>query len=238
MTPIDRLVRDHLGLVDRVARTLRARSFRDDLVSAGREGLFHAARSFDPSRGVPFEKFARARIHGAMTDQLRSWGHLPRRAYRRAVDAGDPIARSALNIDDFQLSDHTTPETAFAREEQLAMVRLHITKLPPPERVMVRTVYFDGENGKDAAARLGLSKSWGSRVLKRGLLQLTKMASRLPPPRCAGARQRDRFGRSEVARPTPELACRDRSWCTPTDGERSAFAEVSPRGGPRASPAR
>ena len=45
---------------------------RDDLMSAGMLGLAQAAQSFDPGRGVGFNTYARARIRGAVLDELRS----------------------------------------------------------------------------------------------------------------------------------------------------------------------
>lgn len=71
----EELVRAHMDLVYRVARRLQqqlASSGLDDLVSAGLEGLFQAARSYDPERGVLFRSYARHRIRGAMLDDFRS----------------------------------------------------------------------------------------------------------------------------------------------------------------------
>ena len=72
----EQLVREHLPIVQfvvsdllrRLPRTVR----RDELVSAGLLGLAQAARSFDPSRGVAFGRYARTRINGALLDELRS----------------------------------------------------------------------------------------------------------------------------------------------------------------------
>ena len=69
-------VRSGLGLVRAVAAGYASRVprsvLREDLVSAGMFGLAQAARSWDESRGVAFESFARARINGAILDELRS----------------------------------------------------------------------------------------------------------------------------------------------------------------------
>jgi RNA polymerase sigma factor for flagellar operon FliA len=45
---------------------------RDDLAAAGALALVTAARSFDPEQGVKFGTFARRRILGSFTDQMRS----------------------------------------------------------------------------------------------------------------------------------------------------------------------
>lgn len=62
---------------------------RDDLVSAGLLGLAQAARSWDPGRGVTFERYARVRIRGALLDELRSvdWATRSVRAGARLVQA-------------------------------------------------------------------------------------------------------------------------------------------------------
>jgi hypothetical protein len=60
----------HYTLVKRIAYHLRTRLpssiATDDLIQAGMEGLIHAQRAFEPSRGIEFELFAKTRIRGAM----------------------------------------------------------------------------------------------------------------------------------------------------------------------------
>jgi RNA polymerase sigma factor for flagellar operon FliA len=70
-----RLVDDHLALVQRavidLSRRLPRHVQRDDLLSAAMLGLAQAARSFDPDRGIAFERHASNRIKGALLDELR-----------------------------------------------------------------------------------------------------------------------------------------------------------------------
>lgn len=94
-------VTEALPLVDMLARQVRRQLGSgveyDDLASAGREGLLSAARSFDPSHGVPFRRWANLRIKGAMYDALRSQSALPRRIYERlrTLEAGDRVTETA-----------------------------------------------------------------------------------------------------------------------------------------------
>jgi RNA polymerase sigma factor for flagellar operon FliA len=76
-------------LAQRLSRRLPAQVEIDELVSVGVLGLMEAASRYQPSLGVPFEAFARRRIHGAMLDSLRSLDWAPRsvRRLRRDVDA-------------------------------------------------------------------------------------------------------------------------------------------------------
>ncbi len=71
----EQLVRDHLQLVGyvvtEIANRVPGHVTRNDLVSAGMLGLAQAARSFDPDRGIAFDRFASTRIRGALLDELR-----------------------------------------------------------------------------------------------------------------------------------------------------------------------
>jgi RNA polymerase sigma factor for flagellar operon FliA len=66
-----------------VKRDLALRMPDDELTSFGSEGALSAGRTFDPSRDVPFERWASLKIRGKVLDGLRSYGPLPRRSYRR-----------------------------------------------------------------------------------------------------------------------------------------------------------
>jgi RNA polymerase sigma factor FliA len=70
-----RLVDEHLPLVrqavSEMSRRLPRHVRKDDLESAAMLGLAQAARSFDPDRGIAFERHASNRIRGALLDELR-----------------------------------------------------------------------------------------------------------------------------------------------------------------------
>jgi RNA polymerase sigma factor FliA len=111
-------VHGHLDLVDLIARQV-ARSLRgaiefDDLIGVGREGLLHAARRFDPARGVQFRTYASVRIRGAMFDGVRQTGNLPRRVFQRlrALEAASDAAEGAPNVHVGELNEPGNAETA------------------------------------------------------------------------------------------------------------------------------
>lgn len=89
----DRLVMEHVGLVkalaSRLAHRVPAQVELSELISVGVLGLIDAAGRYRPSLGVPFDAFARRRIHGAMLDALRELDWAPRslRKMRRRVDS-------------------------------------------------------------------------------------------------------------------------------------------------------
>jgi RNA polymerase sigma factor for flagellar operon FliA len=87
----------HVGLVkilaQRLSRRLPAHVEVDELISVGVLGLVEAANRYQPTLGVPFDAFARRRIHGAMLDALRSLDWAPRTMRRLRRDVDDAIAR-------------------------------------------------------------------------------------------------------------------------------------------------
>jgi RNA polymerase sigma factor for flagellar operon FliA len=205
-------------LVDVVARQMARRLARavtlDDLRSFGQEGLLNAARTFDPSRGVPFRRWANLRIKGAIIDGVRQWGNLPRRVYRElqgaaagdclleaydeedatspaetpeaadarltsylagiatAIAVGTMVAAPRENVD--PEGRDVTPEDLLADAEILERVKTIVARLPIQERTLVERHYFRGETLDDAAASLGLSKSWGSRLHARAIESIAR----------------------------------------------------------------
>src|SRR6476661_8534901 len=87
------LVRENLALVQyvtsEIAHRVPSHVNRGDLVSAGMLGLAQAARSFDPDRGIAFDRFASTRIRGALLDELRGrdWASRSVRSRARGLHA-------------------------------------------------------------------------------------------------------------------------------------------------------
>lgn len=98
----DELVRRHLPLVNYIVSEVASRIprhvSRDDLVSAGMAGLAQAARSFDPARGIGFQRFASARIRGALLDELRSRDWATRSVRARARDVAQTTDRLTAKL--------------------------------------------------------------------------------------------------------------------------------------------
>ena len=98
----DALVMSHVGLVKsmagRLARRLPPQVEVSELIGVGVLGLIDAAGRYRPSLGVPFDAFARCRIHGAMLDALRGLDWAPRsvRKLRRDVDDAIGSLRHSL----------------------------------------------------------------------------------------------------------------------------------------------
>src|SRR4051795_4090607 len=77
-----RLIEQHLPLVNHVVLQVAVRFpryvDRQELARAGALGLVEAARRYDESRGVPFDRFAAQRIRGAILDAVRAADWAPR----------------------------------------------------------------------------------------------------------------------------------------------------------------
>ena len=104
----EHLIRANMPLVGHMVRELLfkvpAHVHRDDLASAGYAALVTAARGFDPSRGIPFGRFAAVRVRGSLLDELRGmdWASRSVRARARRAD----VARQELTA---QLGRTPTP---------------------------------------------------------------------------------------------------------------------------------
>lgn len=99
MSP-DELVTAHLPLVgylvNEVASRLPAHVAREDLHSAGLVGLVQAAAAYDASRGVPFRRYASARIRGAMVDELRAGDWVSRATRQRGRRKEEAVAQLSV----------------------------------------------------------------------------------------------------------------------------------------------
>jgi RNA polymerase sigma factor for flagellar operon FliA len=128
---VDDLVAAHLPLVRAIVGDVAARVprhvHRDDLMSAGLAGLVQAARTWNADRGVPFDRFARLRIRGAIVDELRSLDFLSRttRTNARRVESADERLRARLGRD--ASDDEVAAELGCSREV-VAQLRADVSR--------------------------------------------------------------------------------------------------------------
>ncbi|MDH4277198.1 MAG: FliA/WhiG family RNA polymerase sigma factor [Acidimicrobiia bacterium] len=95
---------------------------REELARAGALGLVEAARRYDESRGVPFERFAAQRIRGAILDSVRAADWAPRSVRllaRRLESAEQHLASELGRLPDI---DETAKALGVSKEE-LARLR-------------------------------------------------------------------------------------------------------------------
>jgi RNA polymerase sigma factor for flagellar operon FliA len=88
-----KLVEQHMSLIPSLTASMAAHyprhADREELAQAAALGLVEAALRFDPARGVPFERWAVARVRGAVVDAIRAIDFAPRsvRSTARHIDA-------------------------------------------------------------------------------------------------------------------------------------------------------
>ncbi len=182
----------------RLQRSVGGNADFDELRSWGAEGLLQAAKRFDPSRGVPFGAFARARITGAMVDGLRASSDIPRailRARRHGGDADDEaraIERHQVGVataiahgllheaaageegEWMPRSRDRGPEAALWEAQRSQLVRDAVERLPTTEGALVQRHLLDDVKLDDVARELGLSAARAGRLLERARLLLAR----------------------------------------------------------------
>ncbi|MBL7038367.1 MAG: sigma-70 family RNA polymerase sigma factor [Pirellulaceae bacterium] len=72
-----------------------------------------------------------------------------------------------------------SPSTIAATRELSQKLRELVETLPPAERRLIRTIYFEGTTLQEAANRLGISKSWASRMHAKTLGTLANKLQKL-----------------------------------------------------------
>lgn len=100
-------------------------------------------------------------------------------AAARAAQIGDILGKisaaymlSAVGQGEDSTPD--TPEELVDAAELRAVVKRDLGNLPDRERVLIEAVYFDGVTIEEAGQRLGLSKSWASRMHAKALERMRK----------------------------------------------------------------
>jgi RNA polymerase sigma factor (sigma-70 family) len=177
----DRLVCEHLWLVDAIARrALRkvpATFELDDLVSAGRIGLIGAAERYQPElhNWAPFAIFARPAVHGAIMLSVRAvWcDGSNRQALRPACEpltAADELAHDATHSAEAALHD------ALDGQRRALTLARAVSALPAPAQRLFSVVY-EGERltVRAAAARLGIPAGRAYRLHKSGVAALREL---------------------------------------------------------------
>lgn len=115
------LIEEYLPLVNHIVFQVAAQFprhvEREELARAGALGLVEAARRYDESRGVPFNRYAAQRIRGAIIDSVRSADWAPRsiRALARQLDQAEQ--RLAGRLGRIPSIGETAAELGMSREE-------------------------------------------------------------------------------------------------------------------------
>lgn len=90
---------------------------REELATAGALGLVEAARRYDESRGVPFDRFAAQRIRGAILDAVRAADWAPRSVRNLARRLESIEQRLASNLGRMPVAEETAEALGVSQEE-------------------------------------------------------------------------------------------------------------------------
>ena len=115
------LIEQHLPLVRhvvfQVAVNFPRHVDREELATAGALGLVEAARRYDESRGVPFDRFAAQRIRGAILDAVRAADWAPRSVRNLARRLESIEQRLATHLGRMPSSEETARALGVTPEE-------------------------------------------------------------------------------------------------------------------------
>lgn len=118
---IQELIEQHLPLVRhvvfQVAVNFPRHVDREELATAGALGLVEAARRYDESRGVPFDRFAAQRIRGAILDAVRAADWAPRSVRNLARRLESIEQRLASNLGRMPSAEETAEALGVSQEE-------------------------------------------------------------------------------------------------------------------------
>ena len=171
----DQLIRHNLRLVAHVAKKYYAASAaQDDLISIGTIGLLKAVDTYDPVRASKFASYASRCIENELRMELR-------RTRREGPHASlqEPLEGSngQLTLAD-TLPDDSAMEEDCERRADAARLRRLVEELPGRERRLLTLRYgLEGrppQTQQQAAERLGISRSYVSRLEKRALGRLAE----------------------------------------------------------------
>jgi RNA polymerase sigma factor (sigma-70 family) len=143
----------------------------EELESAAYMALVEAAQTFDPARKVNFATYARHRIRGALRDYHN---HL-KSANWRGDKAERPVFKS-LKKESEQRGQVLGKEPDLpvgAMLESIDAVEQWLSRLPLIHALACRYLYVNGKTQEEAAALLGCSKSFVSRLHREAIAWLT-----------------------------------------------------------------
>jgi RNA polymerase sigma factor (sigma-70 family) len=114
----------------------------EDLEQSGRLALAELCRDYDCGRGETFEIYARMRVRGAMLDSIRG------REYREASIERDAVREGPDTLR--RHSDESSTDPWLGR---------HVDALPARQARVVELRYFSDLTQREAAGRLGCSRT-------------------------------------------------------------------------------
>jgi RNA polymerase sigma factor for flagellar operon FliA len=134
---------------------------------------------------IPRRQFERTRVQEAIDDVAEGLvaGASPPRGEDAARGLASALRETAMafvaTVEAFEETEAATPspEAAAAARQDTGRVRSALAGMPEREREMIRLRYYEDLTLEEAGRRLGLSKSWASRLHTRALRLLGEQLS-------------------------------------------------------------
>ncbi len=170
------LIERNLRLVAHIMKKYYAQtSDQEDLLSIGTIGLIKGIETFDAKKGARLATYAARCVENEILMYFRS-----QKKTAGDISLSDAIETSrdgtSLAVQDVVASDEDLFEDLSRREDAKKLRRAISDCLTPREQTVIRLRYgFDGlapQRQQDVAARLGISRSYVSRIEKKALEKL------------------------------------------------------------------
>lgn len=174
----DILIERNLRLVAHIAKKYsQEEQDVEELISIGTIGLIKAINTFDAGKGSRLVTYAAKCIDNELLMMLRS-----RRKRRREVSLYEPIGTdregNSISLLDIMESDSEDIIDGIEREENIGIIKeLVETVLTEREKQIIKMRYgMDCEplTQRDVGSKLGISRSYVSRIEKRAVEKLRK----------------------------------------------------------------
>ncbi|MCB0333827.1 MAG: hypothetical protein KDD55_10040, partial [Bdellovibrionales bacterium] len=95
----------------------------DDIEGAALRGLYYAAKDFDPSRGIPFDRYLSIRVRGEILDETRRRDSLPRPTRIRLTLLNKTIQKLTQALERSPTPDEIYQRTNMTPTEQAQLLQ-------------------------------------------------------------------------------------------------------------------
>ncbi len=171
------LIEHNLRLVAHVARKYNSSNTdSDDLISIGTIGLIKAVSSYDPTKGIRLATYAARCIENEILMHLRASKKLQNEVSLNEPLGTDKEGNEIALIDILGSEDEEVEEKVDLTQRIKKLYTLIKSSLGGREQIIIKLRYgLNGKSGKtqrEVAERLGISRSYVSRIEKKALTKL------------------------------------------------------------------